>query len=180
MLRAAADLVLEGGLATATVEGIAARAEVSKATIYRWWPSRGAVVLDGLLDRVQGSLAVPEGVGVRAALVFQVDALAALFRDTLAGPLLHALISQAESDPDLAQAVRERWVLPRRAVILEVLRSATERGELRPGVDLPIVADQLFAPLYYRLLVGHEPLESRAGRTPRRPGAERHHSVTTT
>lgn len=160
MLTAAADLVLEGGLATATVEGIAARAEVSKATIYRWWPSRGAVVLDGLLDRVQGSLAVPEGVGVRAALEFQVDALVSLFRDTLAGPLIRALISQAESDPELAQAIRERWVLPRRAVVLDVLRSAAERGELRAGIDLATVSDQLFAPLYYRLLIGHEPLDA--------------------
>jgi AcrR family transcriptional regulator len=158
ILEAAGDLMLEGGLHAATIEGIAARAGVSKATIYKWWPSRGAVALDGFLDHVQHSLAIPEDATLVEALEFQVNELIRLFRDTECGPIMRAIISQTESDPDLAKAVRERWLAPRRAVAYEVIRTGIERGELRAGMDVAAVMDQLYAPLYYRLMFGHEPL----------------------
>jgi AcrR family transcriptional regulator len=155
ILAAAGDLMLSGGLAAATMDAIASKAGVSKATIYKWWPSRGAVALDGFLDRVAGTLAIPAGTSAREALTWQIDALVQLFRDTTAGPLMRALVAQAQSDPDIAQSLRERWLAPRRAVSLDILRSGVERGELRPGIDLEAVMDQLFAPVYHRLFFGY-------------------------
>src|SRR6476646_8178727 len=72
ILAAAGDLMLSGGLGAATMDAIAARAGVGKATIYKWWPSRGAVALDGFLDKGQHSMAIPEGASTVEALVFQV------------------------------------------------------------------------------------------------------------
>lgn len=158
ILDAAGELMLAGGLAAATMEAIAARAGVSKATIYKWWPSRGAVALDGFLRRVAGSLAIPEHAGTVEALEFQVDQLVRLFRETECGPIMRAITSAAESDPDVARAVRERWLAPRRAVAADVLRRAIERGEVRADVDVEAALDQLYAPLYYRLLYAHAPL----------------------
>jgi AcrR family transcriptional regulator len=158
ILEAAGDLMIEGGLNAASIEAIAARAGVSKATIYKWWPSRGAVALDGLLDRVQHSIAIPEGATTVEALRYQLDELIKLFRDTECGPIMRAIISEVGSDPDLAKAVRERWLAPRRAVAFEVIRKGIERGDLQPDLDVDVAMDQLYGPLYYRLMFGHAPL----------------------
>jgi hypothetical protein len=88
-----------------------------------------------------------------------VGALIVLFRDTASGPLMRALVGQAESDPEIARAIRERWLAPRRAVTAEILRTGIARGEIRPDIDIGVAADQLFAPVYHRLFFGHEPLD---------------------
>jgi AcrR family transcriptional regulator len=165
ILAAAGDLMLSGGLAAATMDAIAARAGVGKATIYKWWPSRGAVALDGFLDRVAGTLAIPAGLSTSEALTWQIGALVTLFRDTTAGPLMRALVAAAQSDPDIARSLRERWLAPRRDVALEVLRSGVERGEIRPGIDFEAVMDELFAPVYYRLFFGHGRLDDELAAT---------------
>ncbi|HEX5121450.1 MAG TPA: TetR/AcrR family transcriptional regulator [Pseudonocardiaceae bacterium] len=159
ILAAAGELMLAGGINAASMEAIAERAGVSKATIYKWWPSRGAVALDGFLAQAQDTIAVPEGLSTREALHFQVLALIRLFRDTPSGPLMRALVSQAECDPEIARAVRERWLAPRRAVAMEIIRAGVAAGEFRPDLDAAAVSDQLFAPIYHRLIFGHEPLD---------------------
>lgn len=158
IIDAAGELMLEGGLSAASMEAIAARAGVSKATIYKWWPSRGAVALDGFLDRVQHSIAIPEGAGTVEALEFQVNELVKLYRDTGSGAIMRVIASQVESDPELARAFRERWLAPRRAVAVEVLRGGIDRGDIRADIDIDVAMDQLWAPLYYRLIFGHAPL----------------------
>ncbi|MBC3841448.1 hypothetical protein GXW82_17555 [Streptacidiphilus sp. 4-A2] len=82
-----------------------------------------------------------------------------LFREEPGGPLMRALAADAQSDPEIARALREQWLAPRRAVTAEVLRRGVERGELRPGLDPAVTIDLLFAPVYYRLLFTHEPLD---------------------
>lgn len=159
ILAAAGELMLAGGINAATMEAIAERAGVSKATIYKWWPNRGAVALDGFLAMVRDSIIVPEGLNTADALRFQVSALVVLFRDTASGPLMRALVGQAERDPEIARAIRERWLAPRRAVTAAILRAGIERGEIRPDIDIGVASDQLFAPLYHRLFFGHEPLD---------------------
>ena len=142
ILAAAGDLMLSGGLPAATMDAIAARAGVSKATVYKWWPSRGAVALDGFLDRVAGTLAIPAGQSAAEALTWQLDALIQIFRDTTAGPLMRALVAVAQSDPDIAAALRDQWLAPRRAVALETLRSGVRRGEIRDGLDFEAIMDE--------------------------------------
>lgn len=159
ILAAAGELMLEGGVTAASMEAIAERAGVSKATIYKWWPSRGAVALDGFLAQAQDTIAVPEGLSTRDALHFQLLALIRLFRDTPSGPLMRALVSQAECDAEIARAVRERWLAPRRAVAIQIVRDGVARGELRSDLDVDVVSDQLFAPVYHRLVFGHAPLD---------------------
>ncbi len=151
--------MLQGGWAAATMEAIAARAGVSKATIYKWWPSRGAVALDGFLDRVRDTIAVPEGAAAADVLRFQVLSLIRLFRDSTSGSLMRGLVAQSMSDPEIGQAVRERWIGPRRAVATEVLRRGQESGDLRADMAPDAAADQLFAPVYHRLIFGHDPLD---------------------
>jgi AcrR family transcriptional regulator len=151
--------MLEGGKPATTMEAIATRAGVSKATIYKWWPTRGAVALDGFLAQVQDTIAVPAGASTADAVRFQVRALLAAFRDTAAGPLMRALVAQAVAEPDVAVALRENWLEPRRRVVLDVLRDGIASGQLRPDTDVAAAADQLFGPIYHRLFFGHDPLD---------------------
>ncbi|MFC9842931.1 TetR/AcrR family transcriptional regulator [Streptomyces sp. NPDC060223] len=159
ILAAAGDLMIEGGLRAATMEAIASRAGVGKATVYKWWPSRGAVALEGFMLRAASSWSLPEDATAPEALRILTVAAVRLFTHSPAGPLMRALAADAQSDPEIAQALREQWLGPRRAVAAEIIREGIERGELRANLDLAATLDLVFAPVYYRLLFGHEPLD---------------------
>jgi AcrR family transcriptional regulator len=159
ILAAAGDLMMEGGLRAATMEAIAARAGVGKATVYKWWPSRGAVALEGFMLRAAGSWSLPEGASAPEALRILAVAAVHLFTQSPAGPLMRALAADAQSDPEIAQALREQWLGPRRAVAAEIIREGIARGELRADLDVAAALDLVFAPVYHRLLFSHEPLD---------------------
>jgi len=146
-------------MAAATMEAIAARAGCSKATIYKWWPSRAAVLLEGLFDLTRATIEIPPGATTEEALRAHIGATLAEFRDGAAGPLLRTLAGEAVSDQAVADALRDQWIGPRRAVSLRILAGAVARGELRADTDLEAASDQLFGPIYHRLLFGHAPLE---------------------
>ena len=157
VLDAAADLLDEGGLGTATIEAIAGRAGVSKVTIYKWWPTRGAVAIDAYFHRYRQTGTFADTGDVQADLTAQIRVLIRAFRGR-AGRIMAELIGQAQSDAALADALRTHWIGPRRAATAAVLRRAVDRGELRPDIDIPTVMDQLYGPVYYRLTMGHEAL----------------------
>lgn len=159
ILAAAGKLMLEGGLSAATMEAIAARAGVGKATIYKWWPSRGAVALEGFMVSAADSWSLPEGASAPEALRVLVTAAVRLFLGTPAGQLMRSLAADAQSQPEIALALREQWFGPRRAVAAEIIRKGIENGELRADLDLAATLDLVFAPVYYRLLFSHEPLD---------------------
>jgi AcrR family transcriptional regulator len=154
--------MLEGGLGAATIDAIAIRAGVGKATIYKWWPSRAAVALEGLMLVASDSWNVTEGATPMEALSEHMRAVTRLFTETPAGALMRSLAADAQSDPAIAEAVREQWLEPRRAVSRAILREGMSSGELRDDLDLEATLDIIYAPLYYRLLLGHAPLEERA------------------
>ncbi|MGH3156783.1 MAG: TetR/AcrR family transcriptional regulator [Streptosporangiaceae bacterium] len=157
IMEAAADLLIEGGLSAATIEAIAARACVSKVTIYKWWPTRGAVAIDAYFHRYRLTITFEDTGDVTHDLAVQIEALADAFRDR-AGEVMAELIGQAQSDVALAEVLRDRWFQPRREMAGAVLQRGIDRGQIRPDADIEIVLDQLYAPLYYRLIVRHQPL----------------------
>ncbi len=159
ILEAAADLLVDGGLAAATIEAIAARAGVSKVTIYRWWPSRGAVAIDAYLHRYRETYSFVDSGDVAVDLITQMNLLIDAFRGR-AGEVMAELIGQAQADPTLAETLRTGWLQPRREVTAAMLQLAVERGQIGSGVDLPTLMDQLYGPLYWRLMMGHLPLDA--------------------
>jgi AcrR family transcriptional regulator len=160
VLAAAGELALEGGLAAATMEAIAARAGVSKRTLYKYWPSRGAVVLEGFMRSAATSWSLPENGTVAESLEALVVAAVDLFTKTSAGPLMRSLVADAQSQDEIALAIRDQWLRPRRAVAADLIRKAIGDGEFRADLDVEVVLDLLFAPVYYRLLLGHETLDA--------------------
>jgi AcrR family transcriptional regulator len=140
------------------MEAIAARSGVSKSTIYKWWPSRAHVILESFFNRAKHTIAVDENASLQEVLTSQVLALIRLFRDSDAGPLMADLMAASQADPDIRAALEEQWLRPRRQVSASLLRAGIERGELDQATDIGTAVDQLYAPVYYRLLLGHEPL----------------------
>ena len=142
-----------------SVEAIAERAGVSKATIYRWWPNRAAVVMDGFLSIVSSEVPFPHTGHAREDIRIHMRRLAEAFSGKI-GRTVAALIAEGQSDPELAEALRSRWLSVRRAEAREILELGIERGELREDLDLEVAVDVLYGPIYYRMLVGHAPVDN--------------------
>lgn len=145
------------GFAGATVDAIAARAGVGKATIYRRWPNREALlrfVATQVVDVVE-----PEDTGdLRKDLISIFEPLAAEFHEGGAGALLPDLIAEAAHDPMMRDLVRE-LASERRAPAVAAFDRAKGRGELRRGADVDTVVDMLAGSLVYRFLLLKEPLD---------------------
>jgi AcrR family transcriptional regulator len=157
ILEAAADIMLESGFAATTIESIAARAGVSKVTIYKWWSSRGAVAIDAYFHRYSETIAFSDSGDVATDLTNQILLVVRAFRGR-AGEVMAELLGHAQGDPMLAEMWRERWLQPRRDATTVVLRRAIERGQIRSDISLAVLMDELYGPVYYRLLARHEPM----------------------
>jgi AcrR family transcriptional regulator len=157
ILEAAADLLIEKGLNATTIEAIAARAGVSKVTIYKWWPTRGAVAVDAYFHRSAPTNTIEDTGDVARDLTTQLAKIIAAFHGR-PGAAMAELIGHAQEDATLAEMLRSRWLKPRRDETAAVLERAIDRGEIRRGIDIAALMDQLFAPIYYRLTMHHEPL----------------------
>jgi AcrR family transcriptional regulator len=153
ILAATGALLLDEGMAAVTIERVAELAGASKTTIYKWWPSKGALALDGYSHVVESRLAFPDTGDIEADLISEVRAFAHLLGGTSAGRVMAELIGQAQTDPDLADALLRHYSGPRRQLAIDRMRRAQERGQLRSDVDLGIAADQLWGPCYHRLLL---------------------------
>jgi AcrR family transcriptional regulator len=158
ILQAANELLESEGFAAVSVEAIAERAGVSKATIYRRWPNRAAVVMDGFLSTVSSEVPFPHTGHAREDIRIHMRRLAEAFSGKI-GRTVAALMAEGQSDPELAGALRSRWLLVRRAEAREILELGIERGELRVDLDPEVAVDVLYGPIYYRMLVGHAPLD---------------------
>jgi len=154
---AALELLDEAGWGGLTIEGVAERAGVGKATIYRWWTNKAALVVDAFFTRVSPQLEFPDTGTLRGDLVGQ---LRDVVREMLGphGRLLTAIVSALPTDPALGEAFRARWVGRRRAEGMQVFDRAAARGELPADADRELLFDLLYGPLYFRLIVQYRPL----------------------
>ena len=158
VLAAAGELLLTEGMAGFTIEKVAARAGASRMTIYKWWPSRGALALDGYATKVRTVLEFPDTGNIELDLTAQVLAFTHLLTKTGAGKVIAELIGASQTDPELASAFRERYSAPRRALAVERMNRAVEQGQLWEDVDPQVVVDQLWGACYHRLLIPDEPI----------------------
>ncbi len=164
IMAAAIELLAEGGLAGMSIEEVAARAGVAKTTIYRRWPSRGALALDAFLAEFQSQQPSPDTGTLRGDLLGALRAWIRSVTRTSAGPVVAGLIAEAQQDPELAAAWRERVVERLRDQHKVLLDRAIERGEIAATTDQDVVLDLLFGAAYHRLLQGHRPLSDKFAR----------------
>lgn len=159
VLEAANNLLEEVGFAKFSMEGIAAKAGVSKATLYRWWPGKGAVAMEAFMAATTPKISFPHTQSAVADVTAQMLALAEAYRG-VTGRLIRELIGSGQSDPEALKSFLDGYLIPRRAATKDVLRRGIASGELRPDVDLEILVDALYAPIFHRLLLQHLPLDA--------------------
>ena len=126
ILQAALRLVAKRGFRAVSVNEIAAEARVGKMTLYRHWPNKATLVMDSLLVLIGDETAFPEAESALESLRRQLRLQAAFFRSPR-GNLIRSLISEAQSDPELAAAFRDRWLNPRREGVRKNIRSDLRR-----------------------------------------------------
>jgi AcrR family transcriptional regulator len=158
VLRAVGELLLTEGSADLTFERAARLAGVSKTTLYKWWPSKGALALDGYFHAVEQTLAFPDTGDIRADLLSQLRAFATVMTQTRGGRVMAELIGQAQTDPDLATAYRALYSAERRRLAADRMRKAQAAGQIRTEVDVQVLVDQLWGAVYHRLLIPDEPI----------------------
>lgn len=156
ILKAALDLMDTTAFAQVTVEAIAERAGASKATVYRWWPNKAAVVIEAFREATAPELPLRNTGTLRDDLTTQLRNFSRVLSGR-GGRMLRSFVVAAMSDPDVAAAFRSIWSVPRRAEAKQMLRQKQASGQLREDTDLDLVLDLLYGPLYYRFLVKNEP-----------------------
>lgn len=156
---AALALVVERGFADVTIESIAARAGVGKATVYRRWPSKADLIVNAFFETVAARVHIQDSGDLRADFRKQMR----LVVREMAGPngrVLATLLACMQMDARLAESFRTRWLAVRRAEGRLALVRGMERGEVPPDTDPDFVLDALYSPLHFRLLAGHGPLST--------------------
>jgi AcrR family transcriptional regulator len=156
VLAAATGLLLTRGLDAVSMDAVAARAGVSKATIYRWWPTKETLALDALQDQLSEPTEEPPDTGtLRGDLTALLTGWIARVGGRPFGRVIGALITEAAADPVFGALYRERYVEPRRAQARVLFERAIARGEIAARTDVEAAVDLVYGPLYHRLLHGH-------------------------
>jgi AcrR family transcriptional regulator len=162
ILGAAAELLLARGLAAVSMDAVAEQAGVSKATIYRWWPTKESLALDALYTEWAAARPSPRDTGsLRGDLLSLLRPWARVASSRPYGRVIAALLTEAQTDPVFAAEYRQRVVEPRRDQARAIFRRAADRGEITAGIKVEVALDLLYGALYHRLLHGHGPLNDR-------------------
>jgi AcrR family transcriptional regulator len=156
ILDAALEVLAEVGPARFTVDKVATRAGCGKATIYRRWRSRGALLLDTGHHRLGLHVADPDTGSVRDDLVAMLGELARKMRDTLAGKVMPAVVAEAAVNPEMRE-VLAAFVHDRRKPAFAAICRGVARGELPEDTDVDLVLDLLGGLVYFRVLVADNP-----------------------
>jgi len=155
-LDAARELIERGGYPAATIEAIAERSGVAKTTIYRWWPNRANLVVDLLIELSWEAVPIPAGPDPMRALRDEFQGIASV-SDALPGRLLVSLLGVAQSDPEVRAALLRGIFRPRSDATAGVISRAQEAGLIRKDISPHTAVDLFVGPIFYRMIVGHEP-----------------------
>ena len=145
-----------------TMEEVARRAGVGKPTLYKWWPTKAALVLAMLCERMAPNLEVPTDLSAEESLRFRVRRVIDAFNGPF-GKIVAGLIAEGQSEPAVLQEFFDRWVSPRRSATIADVERGKNAGELGPETEPELLNDTIFGAVYYRLLLRSGPLTRRFG-----------------
>jgi AcrR family transcriptional regulator len=153
VLTAAGRILLRDGMQAVTFDRVAAEAGSSKTTLYKWWPSPGALAAEAYFTQARQVLDIPDTGDLRADLITQLHRFIGWLKHEGAEKPVSQLVGAAQMDADVAHAWTHTYALPRREHARQRLLVAQRLGQLRPDADLEIIVDQLWGACYHRLLV---------------------------
>jgi AcrR family transcriptional regulator len=149
VIDAALELMAERGVEGASMDAIAALSGVSKATVYKHWPSKDALFIDAIREQT-GTLPEFDSGNARADLTELLGYLARVRKSEQIGRIWPRIVGYAVSNPDFGKALQSAAFQPRRAQIARILQQAGERGELPAGIDADFAMDLLVGPIMHR------------------------------
>jgi AcrR family transcriptional regulator len=157
---AAANLLLEtGSVRELTIEAVAHAAGVGKPTVYRRWPTKAALVMDAFLAAAAPPPVVfREGGSAAEMLQEQFTQVVGLLRGR-AGQLLAEVVGETQADPGMLEDFRARFLAVRRAAARRIVERGKAAGEFDPGLDTELALDLLYGPVFFRMMIGHQPLD---------------------
>jgi AcrR family transcriptional regulator len=157
ILRSTLKLLATGGFSGLTIEDVAAHAQVGKATVYRWWPNKAALIADAFAADTTRQLHFPDTGSLRTDMSRQMRQVIKIFTSRR-GRIVAAMLAGGQSDEELIKAFRQRFLWPRRREAYATLRKGIARGELPKNTDLDLLLDSLYGPIYMRFLIRHADL----------------------
>ncbi len=158
ILSSTLKLLKQSGFPELSIEAIAADANVGKTTVYRWWPTKAALVADAFSASADDELRFPDTGSVQTDMTLQMRRLIRIFRSKR-GKVVAALLAGGQSDRELIEAFRDRFLWPRRRQAYKTLQRGIDRGEIPADSDLDLILDSLYGPIYMRFLIRHDRLE---------------------
>jgi AcrR family transcriptional regulator len=145
-----------------TMEAVAKRANVGKPTLYKWWPSKAALIMAMFSEKFAGQVETPAAATAEEAIRTKMRRLITGGKG-LFGKVMADLIAEGQSDPAILQELYERHIRVRRASTVEDIERGKATGEFSAGTDAELLVDAIFAPVYYRLLLRFAPLTEKYG-----------------
>jgi AcrR family transcriptional regulator len=163
ILASAMDLLLDQGLHAMSMDDVARRAGVSKATIYRWWPSKERLAVDALAEEWAPSASTHgrDTGTLRGDLLALMRPWVRQLRRRPYARVVAGLLAVAQTDAEFAELYRQHFMQPRRNTARDLLVRARDRGQIAADTDVDLALDLLYGPVYHRLLHGHAPLTDR-------------------
>ena len=151
------DVLMDVGYDRLTMDAVATAAHASKATLYRRWSGKAALVVDALLS-AKGLEDAPDTGSLRGDLLGMFCGMGGL-TDQRQVSLLAGVLTAIARDEEFATAFRTRFVAPKAELSRSVFERARDRGELRPGLDIPLAAAALPGIILHRQFVLGEPAD---------------------
>jgi AcrR family transcriptional regulator len=158
ILNATICLLEQSGYSSLTIDGIAAHAQVSKATIYRWWSNKTVLIIDAFLMQILPQIEFQETLSVREKFLKQLQGLSNVFNSTLGRTML-AIISESDPDSEVVQIFHTQYIAPRRADAKRILEIGIANGEIRSEIDQDVILDMIYGPLYFHVLIFKKTLD---------------------
>jgi AcrR family transcriptional regulator len=155
-------LLQERSVRELSMEAVAKRAGVGKPTLYKWWPTKAALVFAMFHERLAHQPEAPPAASVEAFMRQRVRRLIVEFHD-LFGKVIAELIAEGQSDPKVLQELYDQHIGVRRAHAVVEIEKAKRSGEFRADTDAVLLVDQIFGPIYYRMLLRITPLDQAFG-----------------
>lgn len=158
ILDATWKLVKTTTLRDLSIEAIARESGVGKTTIYRWWTSKVAVVIDAFLENSLLVTPYSERLSATETITQQMASLVQALSGEY-GRILAQIIAEGQADPETLDSCRNRFLNRRQAEVKAIIQQGIENGEFASNLDPELAIDILYGPVYFRLLVGHLPLD---------------------
>jgi AcrR family transcriptional regulator len=159
ILQSALEIIMIEGYSRFTIDAVARRAGVPKSTMYRRWPSKGALLADAFVNMVPFVSSDIDSGSVREDLQLAFKAEFSVLRDPRVRQLIVGILMESQTSVEAAAFVRERAVAVRRRSGVLLLQRGIARGEVNPAADLDAALDMALGAMWYRFLTGTAPLD---------------------